>query len=79
MFDTEGVAKLFKDYVFPFMGLLKKIISDRDPQFMSSFFKKLCRQLDMVSYHHHLLLQWLPLPLPLARYPPQSFLFLIRS
>jgi len=29
--DAEGVAKLFKDCVFPFMGLPKKIISDRDP------------------------------------------------
>ena len=29
--DTEGVAKLFKDHIFPFVGLPKKVISDRDP------------------------------------------------
>ena len=29
--DVEGVAKLFKDQIFPFMRLPKKIISDRDP------------------------------------------------
>jgi hypothetical protein len=28
---SQGVAKLFKDQVFPFVGLPKKIISDRDP------------------------------------------------
>jgi Integrase zinc binding domain len=36
--DAKGVAKLFKDRVFPFIGLLKKIISDRDPQFTFTFF-----------------------------------------
>jgi hypothetical protein len=29
--DAKGVVKLFKDHVFPFVGLPKKIISDRDP------------------------------------------------
>jgi hypothetical protein len=29
--NTEGVVKLFKDCIFPFVGLPKKIISDRDP------------------------------------------------
>jgi hypothetical protein len=38
--DMEGVAKLFKDWVFPFMGLPKKIISDRDTRFTSTFFQK---------------------------------------
>jgi hypothetical protein len=41
--DTEGVAKPFKDQVFPFVGLLKKIISDRDPWFTSTFFQELCK------------------------------------
>jgi len=56
MIDTEGVAKLFKDHVFPFVGLPKKIISDRDPHFTSAFFKELCKQLEVsqnlsTAYH----------------------------
>jgi transposase InsO family protein len=43
--DMEGVAKLFKDWVFPFMGLPKKIISDRDTRFTSTFFSEICSQL----------------------------------
>src|SRR6267142_4141786 len=54
--DAEGVAKLFKDRVFPFVGLPKKIISDRDPHFTSAFFKELCKQLEIsqnlsTAYH----------------------------
>jgi len=54
--DAEGVAKLFKDRVFPSMGLPKKIISDRDPRFTSAFFKELCKQLEVsqnlsTAYH----------------------------
>jgi hypothetical protein len=45
--DMEGVAKLFKDWIFPFVGLPKRIISDRDPWFTSTFFKELCRQLEV--------------------------------
>ena len=47
--DTEGVAKLFKDRIFPFVGLPKKIISDRDPGFTSAFFRELCRQLGVLQ------------------------------
>jgi len=47
--DAEGVAKLFKDRVFPFVGLPKKIISDRDPCFTSAFFKELCKQLEVLQ------------------------------
>jgi hypothetical protein len=54
--DAEGVAKLFKDCVFPFVGLPKKVISDRDPRFTSTFFKELCKQLEVsqnfsTTYH----------------------------
>jgi hypothetical protein len=54
--DAEGVAKLFKDHIFPFVGLPKKIISNRDPQFTSTFFKELCKQLEVsqnlsTAYH----------------------------
>jgi Integrase zinc binding domain len=45
--NTEGVAKLFKDCIFPFVGLSKKVISDRDPRFMSTFFKEMCKQLEV--------------------------------
>jgi hypothetical protein len=45
--DAEGVAKLFKDRIFPFVGLPKCIISDRDPHFTSTFFKELCKQLEV--------------------------------
>jgi len=54
--NAEGVAKLFKDRIFPFVRLLKKIISDRDPHFTSAFFRELCRQLEVsqnlsTAYH----------------------------
>jgi len=56
MIDAEGVAKLFKDRVFRFVGLPKKIISDRDPRFTFTFFKELCKQLEIsqnlsTAYH----------------------------
>jgi len=47
--DVEGVAKLFKDRIFPFVGLPKKIISDRDPPFTSVFFRELCKQLEVAQ------------------------------
>src|SRR6266850_2385780 len=47
--DAEGVAKLFKDRIFPFVGLPKKIISDRDPRFTSAFFRELCKQLEVTQ------------------------------
>src|ERR1700742_3454035 len=40
--DAEGVARLFEDQVFPFVGLPRKIISDRDPRFTATFFRELC-------------------------------------
>jgi len=49
MIDAEGVAKLFKDHIFPFVGLPKKIISDWDPHFTSAFFRELCRQLEVLQ------------------------------
>ena len=39
---AEGVAKLFLQQVFPRFGLPSKIISDRDPRFVSKFMKELC-------------------------------------
>jgi hypothetical protein len=42
---VPGVAALFKEGVFPFVGIPKKVITDRDTRFTSSFFKELCRKL----------------------------------
>ena len=39
--DTLKVAKLYKDFVYRHHGLLMNIISDRDPIFMSKFWKAL--------------------------------------
>jgi transposase InsO family protein len=47
--DTEGVVKLFKDHIFPFVGLPKKVISDRDLRFTSTFFRELCKQLEVLQ------------------------------
>ena len=40
---AEGVAELFLRQIFPRFGLPSKIISDRDPRFLSKFMKELCR------------------------------------
>ena len=42
MITAEGVAELFLRQIFPRFGLLSKIISDRDPRFVSKFMKELC-------------------------------------
>jgi hypothetical protein len=47
--NAKGVAKLFKDCIFPFVGLPKKVISDRDPWFTFTFFKELCKQLSVLQ------------------------------
>ena len=42
MITAEGVAELFLRQIFPRFGLPSKIISDRDPRFVSKFMKELC-------------------------------------
>ena len=42
---AEAIAELFKECVFPYTGIPIKLILDRDTQFMSSWFKELCRAL----------------------------------
>jgi hypothetical protein len=44
---SEEVARLFRDHAFPYTGIPKRIISDRDTRFTSQFFKELCAQLDI--------------------------------
>ena len=43
--DVPGVAALFKEQVFHFIRIPKKVITDRGTRFTSSFFKELCKQL----------------------------------
>jgi len=53
---TQGVAKISWDRVFKDVGIPQKVISDRGPQFVSRFMKKLCSQLGVernpsTAYH----------------------------
>ncbi len=51
-----AVAKLYLERVFPLVGLPRKVISDRDPRFMSKVFKEICALLkikqSIVSVYH---------------------------
>src|SRR6267142_958018 len=54
--DSEGVAKLYVQYVFPHYSIPQKIILDRDTRFTSNFTKELCRILGIkqnisTAYH----------------------------
>ena len=42
MISAEGVANLCLRQVFPRFGLPSKVISDRDPRFVSQFMKEIC-------------------------------------
>ena len=53
---AEGVADLFLRQIFPRFGLPSKIISNRDPRFVSKFMKELCRLMGItqnVSMAYH--------------------------
>src|ERR1700760_4562195 len=41
--DGEGVAILYFKHLFPWFGIPKRIISDRDPRFTSHFSKAICK------------------------------------
>jgi hypothetical protein len=41
----EGVAALYLQYLVPWFGIPCKIVSDRDPRFVSHFTHELCRLL----------------------------------
>ena len=45
--DTEGVAQLYFNHIFPRFGVPSKIITDRDPRFTSQFMSELCKQLQI--------------------------------
>src|SRR5579863_8963958 len=40
--DSEGIARLYATNIIPHYSIPKKIISDRDPQFIAHFSKELC-------------------------------------
>ena len=42
---AEDIAELFKERVFPYTGIPMQLISDRDTQFTSSWFRELCHAL----------------------------------
>ena len=46
---AEGVAEIFLWQIFPRFGLPSKIISDRDPRFVSKFMKELCCLMGIVQ------------------------------
>jgi len=53
---AQGVAKISWDRVFKDIGLPRKVISNRAPQFVSRFMKELCSQLGVernssTAYH----------------------------
>ena len=47
--NAEGVANLYLRQVFPCFGLPSKVISDRDPRFVSRFMKEICRLLGITQ------------------------------
>ena len=54
---VEQLACLYKEWVFPFIRVPSKLISDQDVQFTSHFFKEICKQLGVqqnISSAYHL-------------------------
>ena len=43
----EDLAWLYKEWAFPYIGLLSKLITNRDVRFTSSLFKEIWRQLEI--------------------------------
>ena len=41
--DGKGVAQLYFKHLFPWFGIPKRVISDRDPRFTSHFAKAVCK------------------------------------
>jgi transposase InsO family protein len=40
--DLLAIAELYLHYIFPFVGLLERVISDWDPKFTSKVFQEIC-------------------------------------
>src|SRR6267154_268113 len=41
--DGQGIAQLYLQHLFPWFGIPKRVISDRDPRFTSHFAKAVCK------------------------------------
>ena len=54
--DAVGYGRLFFDNIFRHFGLPRVLVSDRDPRFISNFWKALCKclstNLNMSTSHH---------------------------
>ena len=58
MIDGPGVANEYLKHLIPWFGTPKRVISDRDPRFMSNFAKTLCKNLGVqqnlsTAFHPH--------------------------
>jgi len=55
--SSSEVAKIYQDDIWKIHGILKKIISNRGPQFASTFIGELCKALGIkraISTAYHL-------------------------
>ena len=44
--SSEGIAKVYRDEIWKIHGISRKILSDKGPQFISRFMKKLIKALE---------------------------------
>ena len=44
--SSEGIAKIYRNKIWKIHGVLRKILSDRGPQFVSRFIKELTKALE---------------------------------
>jgi hypothetical protein len=56
--DGQGIVYLYFKHLFPWFGIPKHIISDRDPQFISHFAKAVCKVTEIqqnisTTFHPH--------------------------
>ena len=54
--SAEGIAKVYRNKIWKLHGILKKILSNRSPQFVSRFIKQLTKALGtirqlLMTYH----------------------------
>lgn len=61
---SEGMARIYRDKIFPIHGLPHKFVHDRGPQYHSRFMKELYRLLGIevfINYHQNDWHEWLPM------------------
>ena len=57
--SLEGIVRIYRNEIWKLYGISKKILSDREPQFVSRFMKELTKALGMkrmlpTAYHPQL-------------------------